>query len=156
MGKGNETTQGNTITELMGQVMERKIKWKWAEPKDPYQPVSVLMADTIESISNIIWLVVCVWGSYGNTFAYRLYRACNFNTGTTRKGHQYIENFITRILVTAVVVAVLWWYHKRMQNNWSYIESWNEKDIFDEKSEWRNFGLSLLLWWGVLTKTSFP
>jgi hypothetical protein len=56
IAKGNETTRKNTITKLMGQVMgdmtaesRRMImKWKRTEPKDPNDPMSALMADTIE------------------------------------------------------------------------------------------------------------
>jgi hypothetical protein len=67
IAKGNETTRKNTITKLMGQVMgdmtvesRRMImKWKRTEPKDPNDPMSAFMADTIEEAYQIYdWLFV--------------------------------------------------------------------------------------------------
>jgi hypothetical protein len=65
--KGNETARKNTITNLMGKVMgdmtaesRRMImKWKRTEAKDPNDPLSALMANTIEEAYQIYdWLFV--------------------------------------------------------------------------------------------------
>jgi hypothetical protein len=65
--KGNETARHNMITKLMGQVMgdmtaesrRMVMKWKQTEPKDPHDPLSALMADTIEEAYQIYdWLFV--------------------------------------------------------------------------------------------------
>jgi hypothetical protein len=56
IAKGNEVTHKNTITNLMGKVLggmmpesrRMVIKWKRTDPRDPNDPASALMADTIE------------------------------------------------------------------------------------------------------------
>jgi hypothetical protein len=164
IAKGNETTRKNTITKLMGQVMgdmtaescRMIMKWKRTDPKDPNDPMSALMADTIEEAYQMYdWLFI-----FEAAMVTHLHADCTVEaTAILERQEKAIQKLKTMKHETGSLQMWLQRFDDAIEEcetlGATLTDEMQRAYLMQNLNE-KIFEQTLLLWIGVLTITSFP
>jgi hypothetical protein len=164
IAKGNDAARKNTITKLMGQVMadmtaeSRRMIMKWhrTEPKDPNDPASALMADTIEEAYQIYdWLFI-----FEAAMVTHLHADCTVDaTAILERQEKAIQKLKTMKHESG---SIQMWLQKfddaieECETLGATLTDEMQRACLMQNLNEKIFEQTLLLWRGVLTRSTFP
>jgi hypothetical protein len=164
IAKGNEITRKNMITSLMGKIMgdmtaelrRMVMKWKRTEPKDPTDPQSALMADDIEEAYQIYdWMFV-----FEAAMVMHLHADCTVDATAVLERQEMAINKLKNLKHESGLLQ-LWLQRfddavEECETMGAVITDETKKIYLMRNLNEKIFEQALILWKGVLTRSTFP